>query len=65
MFVTKDAADLQRRLISDQVSPMTYDAEKSQGLLDEDATISRSMLGFAADKVAIVDAGQVFQEAGR
>ena len=61
VFVTKDAADLQQRLISDQVSPMTYDADKSQELLDEDATISSSALGFADDQVTIVKASQVFQ----
>ncbi len=65
VFVTKDAADLRQRLISDQASPITYDADKSQELLDEDATISRSTLGFAEDKVTIVKAGQIFQEAGR
>ena len=61
VFVTKDAADLQQRLISDQASPMTYDADKSQELLDEDTTISSSVLGFTEDKVTIVKAGQVFQ----
>lgn len=61
VFVTKDAADLRQRLISDQASPMTYDADKSQELLDEDATISSTVLGFAEDKVTIVDAEQVFQ----
>jgi len=65
VFVTKDAADLRQRLISDQTSPVTYDADKSQELLDEDATISRSMLGFAEDKVTIVKAEQVFQEASQ
>ena len=61
IYVAKDAADLQRRLVSDQVSPMTYDADKSQELLDEDSAISRSALGFTKDKVTIVKAGQVFQ----
>ena len=65
VFVTKDAADLRQRLISDQASPMTYDAEKSQELLDEDATISSSALGFVEAKVTIVKAEQVFQQAGR
>jgi zinc protease len=61
VFVAKDATDLRQRLISDQVSPMTYDANMSQELLDEDATISRSALGFAKDKVTIVNAERVFQ----
>ena len=61
VFVAKDATDLRQRLISDQVSPMTYDANMSQELLDEDATIESSALGFAKDKVTIVNAERVFQ----
>jgi zinc protease len=61
VFVTKDAADLQQRLISDQASPMTYAADKSQELLDEDEVISTLPLGFADDKVSTVSADEVFQ----
>ena len=65
VFVTKDAEDLRQRLISDQASPITYETDKPQELLDEDATISNAALGIAEDKVTIVKAEQVFQEAGR
>ena len=61
VFVTKDAADLRQRLISDQASPMTYDADKAQELLHEDAVISALPLGFADDKVTIMAAEEVFQ----
>jgi zinc protease len=65
VFVTRDAEDLRQRLVSDQASPITYDADKSKELLDEDATISNATLDIAEDKVTIVKAEQVFQEAGR
>jgi zinc protease len=61
VFVTRDAADLQRRLVSEQASPMTYEADKAQELLDEDAVISTMPLEFADDKVSVVSAEEVFQ----
>ncbi len=61
VFVTKDAADLAQRLISDQASPVTYATDKPRELLDEDSAISRSPLDFAEDKVTVVRAEQVFR----
>jgi zinc protease len=63
VFVTSDAADLRQRLVSGQESPMQYDADKPQELLDEDAVISRFPLDFAEDKVKVVNADQVFNQA--
>ena len=60
VFVTRDAADLMERLISDAPSPMSYDADKSQDLLNEDAVISETALGFDDDKVSTVLAKDVF-----
>jgi len=60
VFVTKDAEDLRERLTTEQASPMTYDAVKPQELLDEDAVVAESTLGFAPDKVTIVGAESVF-----
>ncbi len=60
VFVTKDAEDLRERLTTDRASPMSYDAVKPQELLDEDAEIAESTLGFAPDKVTIVGAEAVF-----
>ncbi|MBT8092607.1 MAG: insulinase family protein [Gammaproteobacteria bacterium] len=59
-YVTNDAEDLRRRLVSDQDSPMRYAADKPQELLDEDAVISRIPLGLAEDKVEVVSAEEVF-----
>jgi zinc protease len=58
VFITRDAADLQQRLASDQPSPMTYDANLPQEVLDEDKLIDSIPLGF--DKVDIVSADEVF-----
>jgi zinc protease len=58
VFITKDAADLQQRLASDQSSPMTYDADLPQDVLDEDKLIDSIPLGF--DKVDVVSAEEVF-----
>jgi len=58
VFITKDAADLSQRLMSDQASPMTYDADLPQDVLDEDKLIDSIPLEF--DKVDVVSAEEVF-----
>jgi len=60
VFVTADADDLRRRLVSDQGSPIIYDGEKPQALLEEDGVISAINLGIDADKVDIVSGEEVF-----
>ena len=60
VFVAKDAEDLRQRLVSDQASPMTYDADLPQDVLDEDKLIDSIPLGFSADKVRIVPVDEVF-----
>jgi zinc protease len=60
VFITKDAEDLQHRLASDSASPMTYDANLPQDILDEDKLIDSIPLGFKAEKVTIVPAEEVF-----
>ena len=60
VFVAKDAEDLRQRLVSDQASPMTYDADLPQDVLDEDKLIESIPLGFSADKVRIVPIDEVF-----
>jgi len=60
VFVAKDAEDLQQRLVSDQASPMTYDADLPQDVLNEDKLIDSIALGFSADKVRIVPGEEVF-----
>jgi zinc protease len=60
VFITRDAEDLQSRLLADQASPMTYDADLPAEVLDEDKRIDSLPLGFSEDKVSIVSAEDVF-----
>ena len=60
VYVTRDAEDLRERLVSDQASPMSYDADKSQELLDEDKMIETLLLGFSPDKGSVVSSETVF-----
>jgi len=58
VFITRDGADLRDRLMSDQASPMTYDAELPQDVLDEDKMIDSIPLSF--DAVEVIPAEEVF-----
>ncbi len=61
VFVTRDAADLRGRLVSDQESPLIYEAEKAPALLREDEIIGSLALGFDAEDVRIISADSVFK----
>lgn len=60
VFVSRDAEDLRQRLVSDQVSPMVYEAEKPAELLAEDREIEALSLGFDDDDVQIISSVEVF-----
>ena len=60
VFITSDADDLRQRLVAEQSSPMTYDADLPQEVLDEDKIISELSLDFDDEKVTIVSADDVF-----
>ena len=60
VFVTKDAEDLRNRLVDDTASPMSYDAEMTQEVLEEDAVIAVRPLDFDAEDVTVVPADEVF-----
>ena len=59
VFITRDGEDLKQRLQSDQASPMTYDADLPQEVLDEDKLIDNIPIEF--DSIEIVPADAVFQ----
>ncbi|HWM28092.1 MAG TPA: insulinase family protein [Woeseiaceae bacterium] len=61
VFVTKDAADLRRRLVDDAASPITYDSAKADELLREDEQIATFPLEFGEDAVRVVPSEEVFQ----
>ncbi len=60
VFITSDADDLRQRLVEEQDSPMTYDADLPQEVLDEDKIISELPLGFDDEKVTVISADDVF-----
>jgi len=61
VFVTADADDMRARLAGNQPSPVTYDAEKPQDLLDEDRRIESRTLGIDEDHIRIIPAENVFE----
>lgn len=61
VFITPEAEDLKRRLVDNQPSPMNYNSPKPEALLEEDAIIEVLPLGFSADSVEVVPAGEVFR----
>ncbi len=62
VMITKDAAGLRDKLVSDAFSPIKYDADKPQSLLDEDKVIGARKLGIRPEAVVITPAARVFAE---
>ncbi|WP_370663315.1 M16 family metallopeptidase [Massilia mucilaginosa] len=62
VFITKDAAGLKEKLVSDAVSTIKYDGNKPQSLLDEDKVIGSMKLDIKPEAVRITPASAVFAE---
>ena len=60
VVVTKDAASLRDKLVSDVPSSMTYESERPKALLDEDAMIGGRKLGILPANVRITPLEEVF-----
>jgi zinc protease len=60
VIVTKDAKDLKARLVSDEFSPVKYDADKPKDLLDEDKVIGALKLNLKPENVKITPVDEVF-----
>ncbi len=60
VIITKDAKQLRDALIADALSPITYDGEKPQSLLDEDKIIGARKLSLTADRIRITPVEEVF-----
>ncbi|MCX7544887.1 M16 family metallopeptidase [Marinicella gelatinilytica] len=58
VFITSDAKDLKKRLVSEQSSPMEYNSEKPNDLLEEDSVIQDYPLDL--DQVEVINIDQVF-----
>ena len=61
VMITSDAEGLKQKLVSDAVSTITYEAEKPQGLLDEDKLIGAMRLGIRAEAVRVIPVGDVLR----
>ena len=53
MIITKDAAGLKEKLLSDAVSTIKYDSEKPKDVTDEDKVIGALKLGLKPENVRI------------
>jgi zinc protease len=62
VFITKDAEDLRNILINNISSPITYDADKPQSLIDEDEILQDYFLKFENKKVRIRSVEGLFGE---
>ncbi len=60
VIVAKDAAGLKEKLVSDAFSPIKYDGNKPQALLDEDKVIGAMKLGIKLEAVTVTPAAQAF-----
>ncbi|HEX9392540.1 MAG TPA: pitrilysin family protein [Usitatibacteraceae bacterium] len=62
VFITRDAAGLKAKLLSDEFSPIKYDGQKSKALLDEDQLIGNLKLSIRPEAVVITPAEKAFAE---
>jgi len=62
VIITRDAAGLKDKLVSDAFSPIAYDAQKPQSLLDEDKQIGALKLGIRPEAVKITPAAAAFAQ---
>ncbi len=60
VIITKDAKGLKDKLVADTFSPIKYDGEKPQELLDEDKVIGARKLGITPENVKIIPVDDVF-----
>ena len=61
VFVTRDADDLKNRLIGNVPSPVTYDNEMPQELLQEDKLIESVSLSLSESDVSVISSDDVFK----
>jgi zinc protease len=60
VIITKDAAGLKEKLVSDAFSPIVYDGQKAKELLDEDKVIGALKLRIRPEAVTITPVDDVF-----
>lgn len=62
-IITKDAEGLKEKILSGAASPMSYDAEKPQDLLDEDQMLATYPFEVKAGNLEIIKVENVFDQA--
>lgn len=60
VIITKDAAGLKEKLVSDAPSPIKYDGNKPKEVLEEDQVIGNMKLNIKPEAVKITPAAEVF-----
>jgi len=60
-IITKDAKALRDAIVAETPSPITYDADKPQDILNEDKVIGTYKLGISADMITITDVEDIFR----
>ncbi len=61
VFITKDAKDMKKRLVSEQISPMKYNSAKDDALLKKDKFLQKYPLNIRAKDVKIIPVEKVFE----
>ncbi len=61
VVVAKDCEDLRKKLISNELSTMTYNSPKSTEILEEDKLVGRFKIELRPEAVKIVPVGTVFE----
>lgn len=61
VFITSDAEALKEALVSDAPSPITYQSEKPESLLEEDKAIEAYPLAIKPENVTIVKVDEMFE----
>jgi zinc protease len=61
VFVTADAADLRRRLLANEPSPIEYNSPKPDELLEEDRIIAQLPLSLSEERIETVQGDALFR----
>ncbi|MBE0366882.1 M16 family metallopeptidase [Pseudoalteromonas aurantia] len=61
VFITGDGKDMQQRLASEQVSPMKYNSDKPDTLINEDKHIESYQLSIPAANIDVQDVKRLFE----
>ena len=60
VFISKDAKDMKKRLVTEKISPMKYNSQKNKELLEKDKMLQQFPLNIEAKDVKIIPVKEVF-----